>query len=142
MPIEFIEPIGKAVLVSQYLDDALLSIGMRLDDTFYEDNRTRPSGALVLNLTDKAKAIVTDADLSKRLLSLCEDAGNIFKARNEIVHSRGHTESVGDQGRHYRGKTAPSPKYLSPEVINTFIEEAAGVAVKANGLLHDKNLQW
>ena len=142
IPVEadFIEPIGEAVCVCQYLDDALHCIGRCLSTTFYGHNEGKSSGTLTRNL----KALVEQCDIAHSLrsdlLELCEQATTIFRGRNEVVHSKGYTKSDGNQSRLYRSSRSAHYNYLSPDKIKKFTEEAAAVACRANALLHDARM--
>lgn len=137
VPEEFIEPIGEAVCVSQYLDTCLLNIGRRLDASFYEKNMGETSGPLTDNLKKLSLKEGNNTPLREEIKQLCCEAKKIFKRRNEIVHSRGYTTNQGDQSRLYRRKMSDKTQYYDPPQIRKFVEEAAALACEANALLDD-----
>lgn len=137
---EFIVPIGEAVCVCQYLDDILLCIGRRLSDTFYGFNENKTSGKVTENLKKAVDGSGIDTSLKAELLQLCAEAEEIFRRRNEVVHSRGYTKSNNIQSRLYRSESRANYVYLEPERINDLTREAAAVACKAAELLHHDSM--
>ena len=137
---EFIEPIGEAVCVCQYLDDGLQCIGRRLRATFYVQIEGKTSGMLVNRLKGLVKKANIDCSFQAELLELCDEAFEVFQKRNKVVHSKGYTTDEGTQSRLYRRSARAAYEYLNPHQIREFTKEAAAVACKANSLLQDNRM--
>ena len=137
---DFIEPIGEAVCVSQYLDQVLFDIGGRLSAKFQSDNHRSTSGNLVKSLQTLINKVDLNAALRDELEVLLADVSAVFRARNMIVHSKGYTTDEGSQSRFYRGDPQSGINYLSPEDVKAFTKNAAKLAVIANQLLHDERM--
>ena len=138
IPVEekFIEPLGEAICVCQYLDDTLRCIGRRLNTDFYSQTLKRSSGLLVKEL----KTTISTCDIAEafrgELLELCEKSRLLFLERNKVVHSHGYTKPNGDQGRVHQ-VAGHGNTYIELDFIIKFVENASSLACEANNYLHD-----
>ena len=136
LPAEFIEPMGEAIGVCQYLDGTLLAIGQRLDAGFYSNWEGETSGRLAGALRKTVKNSAANDDLKKDIKDLCGRSFDIFARRDAIVHSRSYTKDNGEQGRLYRKKADQPYTFLSVQDVDDLKRDAAALAIRAGELLH------